>query len=615
MNEPMTGEGHSAKRSSKPRSLLKKLAVWFAGITVFLVVTALALHGAWLIWATISSNRAISALKAAGEPTTPETLQPAIPAGHNAFDDLTEAAEKLQRVSAPRERLEQVNSPIDWPMHRIESQRIRRYLDEYADVESLIRLASAAPVNVTTRVLTSPMLLQEYPELSNLRDVAYYQKYRAFQALEAGQSDQALNRLAEIEPVAVGAASNATLVSWLMSVGCRAMQADAIIQTASDLRIGSDPGAASPEQVRQLIASLLDDRAIVAEMHSAFRGERVMVIDGMQAVDNGNMLGPDVKARPLARLLQRYVMRPAIRSSIVAGIEQTSAAIATVPAANWPTAKAQLGQIPKPGFTDFFARLFVPGYHRAFEARYQILTDRRLAAIALASRWFLLEHGRFAEKWSDLVPAYLPNIPSDLFTDGQPIQARFSGEQSLFWSVGQDGKDDQADEMTRYGISHSWHAPDRVLHLTHLPREYNTTAQRQFDFDPDALISDKPPTTLPTTQMAASVQTSEPIAWDEMVRLDVWGGPNAIEGLRTRRDVIAALYQSAEDPEPEAATQPADPAKEVVEGIVTFEKSALRFRFTADGTLTLSGEDGAAVRFRWKPYVWEPAKFNNQWWR
>jgi hypothetical protein len=74
-------------------------------------------------------------------------------------------------------------------------------------------------------------------------------------------------------------------------------------------------------------------------------------------------------------------------------------------------------------------------------ARLQVNFDHARIAVALERHW--LRHRAYPERLDALVPEFLDRIPHDLF-DGQPMRYRREGEGFVLWSVGFDGKDDNA---------------------------------------------------------------------------------------------------------------------------------------------------------------------------
>ncbi len=72
-------------------------------------------------------------------------------------------------------------------------------------------------------------------------------------------------------------------------------------------------------------------------------------------------------------------------------------------------------------------------------------TDRSLALCAIGLKRYSLQHGRFPESLTALVPEFLSAVPVD-YMDGKPIKYRLNADGSFtLYSVGEDGKDDGGD--------------------------------------------------------------------------------------------------------------------------------------------------------------------------
>ena len=79
------------------------------------------------------------------------------------------------------------------------------------------------------------------------------------------------------------------------------------------------------------------------------------------------------------------------------------------------------------------------------------LTHRRLAAAALAVRWYAVEHdGRLPASLEELVPRYLPAVPLDPMAKGRPLGYSPDPARPMVYSVGENGIDNGG-ETTRRG--------------------------------------------------------------------------------------------------------------------------------------------------------------------
>jgi hypothetical protein len=134
-----------------------------------------------------------------------------------------------------------------------------------------------------------------------------------------------------------------------------------------------------------------------------------------------------------------------------------------------PTAKQEL---TTPVAMHVVASVLMPSLHRAAQQDYKILADRRMTAVALACRLYALDHdGRLPVFLSELVPEYLPAVPTDPLTTGNPIGYVPDPTDPIVYNVGENLKDDGGfvppPNATR---KQALQRGDDVLHLRRQPR-------------------------------------------------------------------------------------------------------------------------------------------------
>jgi hypothetical protein len=90
------------------------------------------------------------------------------------------------------------------------------------------------------------------------------------------------------------------------------------------------------------------------------------------------------------------------------------------------------------------AAMLAGSLDRAVLQHYRGLAERRVAAVALALTLYRSDHnGDLPAKLQDLVPAYLPAVPTDpLAAGGKPIAYAVDGGRPRVYSVGPNGVDD-----------------------------------------------------------------------------------------------------------------------------------------------------------------------------
>ena len=115
---------------------------------------------------------------------------------------------------------------------------------------------------------------------------------------------------------------------------------------------------------------------------------------------------------------------------------------------------------------------------RQGQAYFQVVLERRVAAVRLAARLHQLDHaGRFAGAMGRSRPAYLPAVPGDPFAgENQPLKLMVRGEGVLVYSVGEDGLDGGGASVDTRGRSlppglpyRRYDAIDNLFYLTSLP--------------------------------------------------------------------------------------------------------------------------------------------------
>jgi len=125
-----------------------------------------------------------------------------------------------------------------------------------------------------------------------------------------------------------------------------------------------------------------------------------------------------------------------------------------------------------------WACILMPNFDRAIENTYRSLTDRRLAATALAIRLYAADHeSRLPGKVEELVPNYLPAVPIDPFAAGGKTPLRYirADPDPRVYSVGHNGVDNGGSD-TPLNIRKDngrWDRLDAVVHLR--PRVRNTS--------------------------------------------------------------------------------------------------------------------------------------------
>jgi len=188
---------------------------------------------------------------------------------------------------------------------------------------------------------------------------------------------------------------------------------------------------ADPQQVRLLIKQLLDTPVLLVGYHKSIVLVRSAQLDRLTAEPAGWCLLRPYSSTLTADVLGRY------RSADQYLLQQYAKPLydplrgnAELPAAEiFSSALGQYGQ----RYRDADMK------EGAFEVL-AVLADRRIAAVSLAFRLFIFDHGHYPAALDELVPEYLPEIPRDPFSpDRGPFRYALvnGGKRPILYYSGQ----------------------------------------------------------------------------------------------------------------------------------------------------------------------------------
>ncbi len=172
-----------------------------------------------------------------------------------------------------------------------------------------------------------------------------------------------------------------------------------------------------------------------------------MMVDTIAVVVRGQHQPTAVFGQALpaaAAHLLRLVMAPTWTRSAVDAARKGNSFDAAANAPDWPRARPHLpaSDTSEPWLESYPVLGFLLStseFDMGFSLHFRILTQRRMAAAALAIRLSELDHGRRPETLDELVPDYLPAVPLDpMDPAGGPIRYRPHADPPLLYSVGPD---------------------------------------------------------------------------------------------------------------------------------------------------------------------------------
>jgi hypothetical protein len=246
------------------------------------------------------------------------------------------------------------------------------------------------------------------------------------------------------------------VVSVLVAIATQALVVSRIEDCVHDLRVGHSPGA-SPQQVRGLITELLDEQPLRDGLRGAMLGERAYLLDTVQYMVGllkfFKSLSPDdLGEMPLLDKIEAFPTTPLYETDGVQMMKETSLMLEACAESNWPDAykilkpleeqweslQRRTGRLMRP-----LGHVSMPHSSAIIRQHFQILTQRRMAAIALAIRLFEIDHGHRPTELAELVPDYLEEVPPDPMSfGGSPFTYVPDAAEPVLYSVGKNGDDD-----------------------------------------------------------------------------------------------------------------------------------------------------------------------------
>lgn len=409
------------------RSRLRPRHHVLAGLAVVGVLVGVRLWWGWYAERRLAA--AVAELRANGEPVTDEDLAwPRVPGEQNAAFYLRRAGAgfKLTQEQEEHERRGEFYVPQLSPEALASvGAMLEANRPALADVRRARTLAAewGPPPRSWTETDWWPFLI----EVGNQRGLAQRLSYGVWHAHATGNHADAVELLRDMLTISRALQTRGDIIAQMTAVGISAMAAEEVRPLARDLRVGGAPRDATRQQVKGLIAELLDDRELRPGMLRAIRSERPLILlfgSRFEFRRSGPARGPVRDERGLEwtpawlNALVAAAARPAaaVHASRLLrdSQENVAAAKAIDPASAFPT--GALLAPPAPPRTGMFGVAFVADFggtdfRQLPQQQGLVMTARTAAAQALALRLFEADHGRPPSSAAELVPGYLPFPP------------------------------------------------------------------------------------------------------------------------------------------------------------------------------------------------------------
>ena len=295
------------------------------------------------------------------------------------------------------------------------------------------------------------------PHLSNLKQTAALLNLRASALLEVGQLDAAMQDLERAWRLCETLEREPVLISQLVQISIQAITMGTVAHGCAkhrweDRHLQRIEAMLRPvNKLRNWERSVHGEAALLTDFMTKLRLDRVMAEKEVTKWEDLSANAPEdlLRGHPAVR---RAVMRCGpdgwfhlmLRQELanVLGKMVPSYVDTEARRVHWQSRPTSM---PVPWFHSIWPFLSSEdGFVKAAAkcARLQTNFDHARIAVALERHW--LRHRAYPEKLDALVPESLDRLPHDLF-DGQPMRYRREGGQGfVLWSIGFDGKDDNA---------------------------------------------------------------------------------------------------------------------------------------------------------------------------
>jgi hypothetical protein len=402
-------------------------------VTVGVLVALVLLRVGWGMLAGALWDRDLARLKAAGEPVSMADFErPPIPGILNAAPLITKAGGLIVSTSTQNDWEATFNGQL--PLSAYDQSVI-----------ASVRKTNATPLALMRQARSHPRAVWDSPTQGVPRTFGQDRRLARLERLSALHDHATGNEVAAFEDVEDALFLSRAVVTkypcvimHLMSVGISGVGVDALEQMAPDLKVTAE----TRPMIRHVIAELLDDDALRDSFATAFRGERIAIAAEI-----------DVQMRRQVDPATYLVLSPMFDLDRLRLAREFTVAVPAARASDLPAALEMLPQAPPytsirlADVTRLSSRIYRISYDRLTEVTYEQLADRHAVATLLAIALYRADHdGRLPATLDELVPAYLPAVPSDPLAPGAPA-LRYVPNRRILYSVGTNATDEGGSEQ------------------------------------------------------------------------------------------------------------------------------------------------------------------------
>ena len=434
---------------------------------VFVLLGLVALYGIYRYSLYSAVQRRLNAIHRDGFPSTCAELDrwyPQPPAGENAADFYQEAfahysawtnsksswTKQSQLPLAGTTNLPPRTQPLPAEMKQV----ISEYLADNAEALRLLHQA-ATMKQCRFRVDLSKGYPKSPPHLSQLRQAERLLELETVQTVEEPKPDQAVESVIASLSVARSLNQEPLVISWLVRLACVGDSIDSMERVLNRAKLADD-------QLAKL-AGAIEEGEDPRLLTRVFVGERCMQADIFQDVRSAgttlrdmavSMHVPQYLARVLAWLYKTSGLLDLDEKTYLDIMERRVEATRLTPPDSIAEAIAIRAQVKKLSKCHFLSRMMLGSLDVVFFRTSRYGAKLLDAKVALAIERYRIANGLLPRQLSDLVPAFLPAVPTDPF-DGMPLRYKKLAKGYVVYSIGEDREDNDGAEMNSKGASYT----------------------------------------------------------------------------------------------------------------------------------------------------------------
>ncbi|MCY3013739.1 MAG: hypothetical protein NT171_03410 [Planctomycetota bacterium] len=381
-------------------------------------------------------------------------LPPAVADTENAAILHAQAAAAL--AAAPD--LTAADGPLGQTDPDVASPAVGALLARHAGLLDTIRRAADMPACRFPRDWTRPSFDMLLAEVQSCRNEGRLLALAARHEAATGKPAAALTDAVRLGRIGRQVGSEPILISHLVGIAIDATALSVVAEILPTLTPADAPLLDDPA-LRDLVAS-------TPSLVRAINGEEAFGLsifanfaDGRQSIDDMGRLAGDPNVAilpqeepfsllidPLSAVWRAFILPAdiagyrrrfeAYRQLVTEGVDQSR---------TWPQTQKQIDGIEaeiRAGPDGFLSRLIAPATDAVLRSQCMAVARHRAAEVLLAATRERLASGTHPASIDALVPARLPSVPRDPFTNDAPLHLKATPEELLIWSVGPDGDDD-----------------------------------------------------------------------------------------------------------------------------------------------------------------------------